>query len=130
MAIAKRRLRGALPSSAENSQQDAIQRRIEELDYLSQFSEQHHKVARAQYRVLSNYQLRTYPGRLTLFRARMQPLFSSHAPDNGWGGVAAGELDIRIVPGNHLGMLQEPHVKVLAEELRSCLDQAQTGMNC
>src|SRR5439155_5005856 len=77
MAIAKRRLRGALPSSAENSQQDAIQRRIEELDYLSQFSEQHHKVARAQYRVLSNYQLRTYPGRLTLFRARMQPLFSS-----------------------------------------------------
>jgi amino acid adenylation domain-containing protein len=125
IAIAKRRLRGALPSSAEKSQQDAIQRRIEELDYLSQFSEQHHKVARAQYQALSNYRLRTYPGRLTLFRARMQPLFSSHAPDNGWGGLAAGGLNIRIVPGNHLGMLQEPHVKVLAEELRSCLDQAQ-----
>jgi thioesterase domain-containing protein len=56
----------------------------------------------------------------------MQPLFSSHTPDKGWGQLAAGGLDIKVVPGNHVGMLQEPHVRVLAEKLRSCLDRAQT----
>ena len=51
----------------------------------------------------------------------MQPLFSSHRPDKGWRWVAAGGLDIKVIPGNHLGMLQEPHVKILAKELRACL---------
>ena len=97
---------------------------IEEMGDLSEFSEQHRKVARAQYQALKQYKPQVYPGRLTLFRARMQPLFSSHKPDKGWGRLAAGGLDIRIVPGNHLGMLQEPHVKTLAKELRACLDKA------
>ena len=101
---------------------------IEEMGDLSEFSEQHRKVARAQSRALGNYRPRVYPGRLTLFRARMQPFFSLHAPDKGWGRLAAGGLDIRIVPGNHLGMLQEPHVRVLAEQLKACLDRAQTGL--
>ena len=46
-------------------------------------------------------------------------------PDNGWGGLAAGGLDVRVVPGNHLAMLQKPHVRILAEELRDCLHKAQ-----
>jgi thioesterase domain-containing protein len=101
---------------------------IKEMGDLFQFSKQHRKVARAQYQALRQYKPRVYPDRLTLFRARMQPFFSSHAPDKGWGKLAAGGLDIRIVPGNHLGMLQEPHVQVLAEQLRACLDKTQTGI--
>jgi aspartate racemase len=31
------------------------------------------------------------------------------------------------VPGNHLGMLQEPHVQVLAAQLGACLEEAQRG---
>src|SRR5262249_1972440 len=90
--------------------------------------EQHHKVARAQYQAFRQYRPRAYPSLLTLFRARMQPLFSAHAPDNGWGHLATGGLDIRVIPGNHLGMLQEPHVRVLAEQLGTCLDGAQRQM--
>jgi thioesterase domain-containing protein/acyl carrier protein len=95
---------------------------IKEMGDLFQFSKQHRKVARAQYQALRQYKPRVYPDRLTLFRPRMQPLFSSHRPDKGWGRLAAGGIEIRVVPGNHLGMLQEPHVKILAKELRACLD--------
>jgi aspartate racemase len=56
----------------------------------------------------------------------MQPLFSLHDPEKGWGRLAAEGLDIRLVPGNHLGMLQEPHVRVLAEQLRACMNKART----
>jgi thioesterase domain-containing protein len=93
---------------------------------LSEFPEQHREVAQAQHRAYMDYKPRTYPGRLTLFRARMQPFFSSHDPAMGWRQLAAGGLEIRVVPGNHLGMLQEPHVKALAEQLRACLGGAQT----
>ena len=97
---------------------------IDEMADLAGFSKQHRKVAYAQRQAMRNYRPKVYPGQLTLFRARMQPLFSPHKPDKGWGRLAAGGLDIRIVPGNHLGMLQEPHVRVLAEQLRACLDEA------
>jgi amino acid adenylation domain-containing protein len=114
-------IRDALGSSANGSQQDNTPVRIRELGDFFQFSKQHRKVAQAQHRAFGEYKPRPYPGRLTLFRARMQPLFSSHAPDSGWEWLAAGGLDIRVVPGNHLGMLQEPHVQVLAQQLRDCL---------
>jgi aspartate racemase len=97
---------------------------IDEMADLFGFSEKHRKVARAQQRAMRNYSPSIYPGRLTLFRARMQPLFSSHRPDNGWSPLAGGGLDIRVVPGNHLGMLQEPHVKAFAKELKACLANA------
>ena len=44
-------------------------------------------------RALREYTPQVYPDRLTLFRARMQPLFSSRKPDKGWGRLAAGGLD-------------------------------------
>jgi len=91
------------------------------------FSEQHGNVAGAQHRALREYTPQVYPDRLTLFRARMQPLFSSHNPDKGCGAIATGSVDIKVVPGNHLSMLQEPHVQVLAEKLRACLDGVQPG---
>jgi thioesterase domain-containing protein len=94
---------------------------IEEMGDLFGFSERHRRVARAQQQAMSSYRPKIYPGPLTLFRARMQPLFSSHQPDKGWSRLAGGGLDIRVVPGNHLGMLQEPHVESLAKQLRTCL---------
>ena len=56
----------------------------------------------------------------------MQDFFSSHAPDKGWGRLAAGGLEIKAVSGDHLGMLQEPLVRVLAQQLRDCLDKEQS----
>jgi thioesterase domain-containing protein len=114
----------AFRSSRDGSHRDEVPLRVRELGDLFQFTQQHRKVAQVQYHAFRQYTPRVYPGRLTLFRARMQPFFSSHAPDKGWGRLAGGGLEIKVVPGNHLGMLQEPHVEVLAEQLRACLDGA------
>jgi aspartate racemase len=75
-----------------------------------------------------NYVPQVYPGRVALFRSRDQMIgVSSYGdPQLGWGELAAGGLECHEVPGTHLGMLQEPHVQVLAEKLKACLDKAQT----
>jgi len=71
-----------------------------------------------------NYVPQVYPGRVTLFRSRDQIIgVSSYGdPQLGWGELAAGGLEFHEVPGTHLGMLQEPHVQVLAEKLKDCLE--------
>jgi len=61
---------------------------------------------------------------VTLFRSRDQitDISSYTDPQLGWGELAAGGLEFHEVPGTHLGMLQEPHVQVLAEKLGTALD--------
>jgi len=122
-AVAKARLGGVFRLSGGN-QPSEVPQRLERLGNVFQFSERHQRVARAQYRALKSYRPQFYTGRLTLFRACMQPFFSSHQPDKGWSRLAGGGLDIRVIPGNHLGMLQEPHVESLAKHLRNCLATA------
>ncbi len=74
-----------------------------------------------QYRVLVEYVPQVYPGRITLFRTRTQPVFRVLPSDLGWGDLAEGGVEIRLVPGHHDNMLKEPYVRVLAEELKACL---------
>jgi amino acid adenylation domain-containing protein len=60
---------------------------------------------------------RRYPGAVTLFRTRDFPTFCSFAPDFGWGEFAAGGVDVRIIPGKHDRIMEEPHVLHLAREV-------------
>jgi thioesterase domain-containing protein len=122
-AVAKARLGGVFRLSGGN-QPSEVPQRLERLGNVFQFSERHQRVARAQYRALRSYRPQSYTGRLTLFRARMQPFFSSHDPHKGWSRIAPGGIEVRNIPGNHLAMLQEPHVRILAKELRACLEKA------
>ena len=73
----------------------------------------------------SDYALRPYPGRLTLFRPTESPVAVEMAQDRNWGKLAA-EVDVHFVPGHHHTMVKEPHVQVLAEQLRLCLRHADT----
>jgi surfactin family lipopeptide synthetase A len=72
---------------------------------------------------LDSYAPQAYPGRVTLFRARAGPLFRFYPPDMGWGRVAAGGVDVRVVPGSHETMLTQPYVSVLGRQLTACLAQ-------
>ena len=101
-----------------------VSERIQRLGDHFHFSEHHRTVAEAQRHAQRSYTPSVYPGHIVLFRARMQPFFGSHLPDKGWAQLAAGGLEVTVVPGNHLGMLQEPHVRVLAAELGARLDRA------
>ncbi|NEO09751.1 SDR family oxidoreductase [Moorena sp. SIO3I8] len=64
-----------------------------------------------------------YPGKITLFRAKQQPPGHYHDPLNGWDGMAASGIEVHHIPGDHISMMLEPNVRVLAEKLKACLDK-------
>ena len=64
-----------------------------------------------------------YPERVTLFRPMENIDFLD--PDFGWSELAPGGLEIHDVPGNTLNMLEEPHVQVVGEKLRDCINRVQ-----
>jgi thioesterase domain-containing protein len=43
-------------------------------------------------------------------------------PFKGWRKLATGGIDLHLVPGDHFSMMREPHVSVLAEQLRLCIE--------
>jgi aspartate racemase len=76
-------------------------------------------------KLASDYSLQIYPGKVTLFRASDDPNERDNQfPDLGWSALAVGGVEIHEVPGDHMGMFQEPHVQMLAEKLRVCIDKA------
>jgi aspartate racemase len=65
-------------------------------------------------KVNQNYSIRPYPGHISFFRAS-----DDIDPKSEWQRLAQLGLSIYNVPGDHLEILQEPHVRVLAEKLQS-----------
>jgi thioesterase domain-containing protein len=68
--------------------------------------------------------LECYPGRITLFRAAIQPpgiRFAFDDPTNGWRAIALSGVEVIRVPGTHFTMLQPPNLTVLARALKACL---------
>ena len=73
------------------------------------------------------YHPRPYSGRVTLFRAaRHDPQYGPD-PKLGWAEVAKEGVDVHEVPGDHISILDDPGVGVLAEKLRSCIDRARSA---
>jgi len=75
-----------------------------------------------------NYVPQVYSGRATLFRSSetaTQLEWWSVDPELGWGGLFSEGLEVEEVPGHHFNIFAEPNVKVLAEKLQVCLEQAQ-----
>jgi aspartate racemase len=81
-------------------------------------------IVEANNKLASDYALQVYPGQVTLFRTTDQAVRYDQFSDLGWSALAVGGLEIHEVPGDHLDMFQEPHVQMLAEKLRACIDKA------
>jgi thioesterase domain-containing protein len=118
-----RRLRGLRRNLAIKSGQTDL----EELFDASQLPEPLRKLMATHYQALREYVPRVYPGRVTLFRARTPSLFRLHGRDLGWSNLAGKGLDVVEIPGNHVTILQKPHVQVLAERLMGHLRNAQAA---
>ena len=72
-----------------------------------------------------SYNLKASPvKRVTLFRARKQPLGIVRDPTLGWGALLNGQLEIHEIPAHHQNILKEPAVGLLAKQLTACLDRA------
>ena len=46
----------------------------------------------------------------------------------GWNQLSEREVEIYTVPGNHISMLNEPHVKILAQTLQKSLEQTRISL--
>ncbi|HEY9884830.1 MAG TPA: hypothetical protein V6C98_14600, partial [Thermosynechococcaceae cyanobacterium] len=70
-----------------------------------------------------NYMPHPYPGKVVLFRAMDRSGFEAYSDAQwGWGSLTAGGLEAHAIPGDHLGILKEPNVQVLAAKLKVCLE--------
>ncbi|HKP45175.1 MAG TPA: hypothetical protein VJT50_01130, partial [Pyrinomonadaceae bacterium] len=85
----------------------AVLRNIEELNFAA----------------VKDYVPQVYSGKATLFLAS-DDLTAAFDVEEGWHGLVTGGLEKIQVSGNHLDIIKEPHVRTLAEKLRSCLDRA------
>jgi thioesterase domain-containing protein len=78
----------------------------------------------AHYRSLVAYQPRPYSGHVALFRARRQSYMRTLDPTLGWATLGIPSIEVHTVPGDHLTMLREPNVQVLADQLTESLAAA------
>jgi non-ribosomal peptide synthetase component F/thioesterase domain-containing protein/acyl carrier protein len=76
--------------------------------------------------VAQAYSPKPYPGRVTLFRAAGRTAEYGSDPALGWEEVVRGEIKIITVPGDHMTILEEPHVWNLVEQLSACLEEIRT----
>jgi len=85
------------------------------------------ELLKSDFQATRNYALQLYPGRVTLFKASEELAGTSPDPTLGWSQWAHAGVEVYVVPGNHANMVYEPHVGVLAEKLRDCLNHAQSA---
>ncbi len=71
----------------------------------------------------ANYQPKVYPGTVTLFRCTSKGALDGEDDSLGWAKFAGGGVEFYHIPSTHQSILKEPAVKILAEELRQCLDR-------
>jgi thioesterase domain-containing protein len=67
------------------------------------------------------YVPRPYAGPITLIRAEQAAFPPDLGPDLGWEKLTAHPIDRQQVPGDHITLLAEPHVRTLAGRLRDRL---------
>jgi len=83
----------------------------------------HIRVRNAFDQALQQYEVKPYPGELTIFMAQRH-LAGMGDRLGGWGQVVEGGVRVFTWPLSRRGSLVEPYVQVLAAQLRECLETA------
>ncbi|MEG4587532.1 amino acid adenylation domain-containing protein [Microcoleus sp. MOSTC5] len=74
---------------------------------------------------LRHYVAGVYPGRASIFKAVESAAAFGADRELGWGEVITGGIEVYDIPSNHLGMLKEPHVRILGEKLQAAVARFQ-----
>jgi len=74
-------------------------------------------------RAALNYVPKVYPGRITQFLP-IREYRHYDDPKHGWDKLAVGGVELYKLPVYPAGMLVEPFVRLLAEKLKACIDEA------
>ena len=70
------------------------------------------------------YRARPYSGKVTLFVAAERTIEIVDDPVEQWKPLAKGGVDVITIPGDHLTIVTEPNVRVLAQRLDEYLARA------
>lgn len=108
---------------AVTSRTTALNFNIEDFVDLSAQPEGQRSRWEAHIHALFRHQPGPYAGDVTLFRTRGHPLLCSFDAACGWGDFAE-RVSVRVVSGAHGSVLNEPHVRSLAGELKHYLHEA------
>ena len=73
-----------------------------------------------------NYRPDPYPAKVVLFKSEETILNTQYLndPQLGWGNVALGGVEIIECEGSHVGMVEYPHVEILAKKLNQSIIKA------
>jgi amino acid adenylation domain-containing protein len=85
-----------------------------------------HMVRQANGEAFRNYMPLPYDGVVTLFRATKLSIAHTYDTELAWRGLARGGLEIHDMPGDHVVMMSEPNVRILADKLNKCLATAES----
>jgi thioesterase domain-containing protein len=79
---------------------------------------------------LAAYKPGPYDGRVAIFRAGSQPLGIYPDATLGWGGLLNKDnVTLYEIPGNQVGIISEPRVELLAQQLAGCLTESGTELD-
>ena len=122
-------IRWKMRSAAKRVQQFLRRKQNGDLDVdtlvdLTPYPEEQRRLWEAHIRALIRYHPRSYPGKVTLFRSPGHQLLCSFDEQYGWGEFALGGVAVKIISGAHEQILEEPHVKRVAEEMTEGLNGA------
>jgi aspartate racemase len=98
-----------------------LRRRFDALFLPKSLKQVHKTLARAE----AMYQPEVYCGAAIWFRASEKALRGLDDPKTDWGRWAAAGVEIHEIDGDHGGIVKEPMVSMLAQQLRASLEEAQ-----
>lgn len=96
--------------------QDATEMAVADLDELlklADYSARQRELWQQHVRLLKRYRPQPYGGTVTLFRTRGHALFTSFDEHYGWRDLVRGGVTMKIMPGGHGNILDEPHVRAV-----------------
>ena len=85
------------------------------------------RVSESNLEALRGYRPLAWDGRIVLFRARAPVVGLFYDPVAAWEALARGGVETIPMPGDHVTIIEEPNVAVLAESLRRCVERAQAS---
>ena len=77
-------------------------------------------------RLVMEYEPKVYPGQITIFQTRKLN-DADYDSRLGWEGLAEAGIEFHEIPAYFRGILVEPFVKNLAEQLETCLENAENS---
>jgi thioesterase domain-containing protein len=108
---------------------DPQQEEVEQMIDLSAVGADQRRLWDSHMQAMIRHYPRPYDGKTVLIRSAAHQFLSSFDDQCGWGELVSGGVDVRIVPGDHGRVLEEPFVACVADELRQCVN-AQVGEAC